>query len=156
MHRLTLGEFELTAVSDGNYRLDGGAFFGVVPKVMWEKKVKADAENYVPVGLNSVVVRTGKQTVLIETGIANKLPERWIKIFGEPAKFPNNQISVHAGGLMGLSNLFSYWSFHPTNLHSPPPSPFAETPEPRFSTDGVEDELHQGFGATVPHPGVSR
>ena len=90
MHRLTLGDFELTAVSDGNYRLDGGAFFGVVPKVMWEKKVKADAENYVPVGLNSVVVRTGKQTILIETGIGNKLPERMIKIFGQPAKLLDN------------------------------------------------------------------
>jgi glyoxylase-like metal-dependent hydrolase (beta-lactamase superfamily II) len=86
MHRLTLGDFELTAVSDGTYRLDGGAFFGVVPKVMWEKKVKADAENYVPVGLNSVVVRTGQHTVLIETGIGNKLPERLIRIFGQPAK----------------------------------------------------------------------
>jgi glyoxylase-like metal-dependent hydrolase (beta-lactamase superfamily II) len=90
MHRLTLGDFELTAVSDGTYRLDGGAFFGVVPKVMWEKKVKADADNYVPVGLNSVVVRTGQQTILIETGIGNKLPERLIKIFGQPAKLLDN------------------------------------------------------------------
>ena len=84
MHRLTLGDFELIAVSDGIYRLDGGAFFGVIPKVMWGKKVKADADNYVPVGLNSVVVKTGKQTILIETGIGNKLPERLIKIFGQP------------------------------------------------------------------------
>jgi glyoxylase-like metal-dependent hydrolase (beta-lactamase superfamily II) len=90
MHRLTLGDFELIAVSDGNYRLDGGAFFGVIPKVMWQKKVTADAENYVPVGLNSVVVRTGKQTILIETGIGNKLPERLIKIFGQPAKLLDN------------------------------------------------------------------
>src|ERR1700684_657783 len=90
MHRLTLGDFELIAVSDGNYRLDGGAFFGVIPKVMWQKKVKADAENYVPVGLNSVVVRTGKQTILIETGIGDKLPERLIKIFGQPAKLLDN------------------------------------------------------------------
>ena len=90
MHRLTLGDFELTAVSDGLYRLDGGAFFGVIPKVMWEKKVKADAANYVPVGLNSVVVRTGQQTILIETGIGNKLPERLIKIFGQPAKLLDN------------------------------------------------------------------
>jgi glyoxylase-like metal-dependent hydrolase (beta-lactamase superfamily II) len=96
MHRLTLGDFELTAVSDGTYRLDGGAFFGVVPKVMWEKKVKADAENYVPVGLNSVVVRTGQQTVLIETGIGNKLPERLIKIFGQPAKLLDN---LNAAGI---------------------------------------------------------
>ena len=94
MHRLTLGDFELTAVSDGNYRLDGGAFFGVVPKVMWEKKVKADAENYVPVGLNSIVVRTGQQTVLIETGIGNKLPERMIKIFGQPAKLLDNLVAA--------------------------------------------------------------
>ena len=96
MHRLTLGDFELIAVSDGTYRLDGGAFFGVVPKVMWEKKVKADAENYVPVGLNSVVVRTGEHTVLIETGIGNKLPERLIKIFGQPAKLLDN---LNAAGI---------------------------------------------------------
>ena len=96
MHRLTLGDFELIAVSDGTYRLDGGAFFGVVPKVMWEKKVKADAENYVPVGLNSVVVRTGQHTVLIETGIGNKLPERLIKIFGQPAKLLD---SLNAAGI---------------------------------------------------------
>ncbi len=94
MHRLTLGDFELIAVSDGTYRLDGGAFFGVVPKVMWEKKVKADAENYVPVGLNSVVVRTGQQTILIETGIGNKLPERLVKIFGQPAKLLDNLSAV--------------------------------------------------------------
>jgi glyoxylase-like metal-dependent hydrolase (beta-lactamase superfamily II) len=96
MHRLTLGDFELIAVSDGTYRLDGGAFFGVVPKVMWEKKVEADAENYVPVGLNSVVVRTGQHTVLIETGIGNKLPERLIKIFGQPAKLLDN---LNAAGI---------------------------------------------------------
>jgi glyoxylase-like metal-dependent hydrolase (beta-lactamase superfamily II) len=90
MHRLILGDFELTAVSDGTYRLDGGAFFGVVPKIMWEKKVKADAQNYVPVGLNSVVVRTGRETILIETGIGNKLPERLVKIFGQPAQLLDN------------------------------------------------------------------
>jgi len=90
MHRLTLGDFELIAVSDGIYRLDGGTFFGVIPKVMWGKKVKADADNYVPVGLNSVVVKTGQQTILIETGIGNKLPERLIKISGQPAKLLDN------------------------------------------------------------------
>jgi glyoxylase-like metal-dependent hydrolase (beta-lactamase superfamily II) len=90
MHRLTLGDFELISVSDGIYRLDGGAFFGVIPKIMWEKKVQADAQNYVPVGLNSVVVRTGQQTILIETGIGNKLPERLIKIFGQPAQLLDN------------------------------------------------------------------
>src|SRR4029077_4620712 len=90
MDRLTLGDFELIAVTDGIYRLDGGAFFWVIPKIMWEKKVKADPENYVPVGLNSVVVKTGQETVLIDTGIGSKLPERLINIFGQPAQLLDN------------------------------------------------------------------
>lgn len=83
---LTLGDFELIAVSDGTYHLDGGAFFGVVPKVMWEKKIRPDEKNRVPTGLNSIVIRTGEQTVLIETGIGNKLPEKMAEIYGQPAR----------------------------------------------------------------------
>ena len=90
MHRLTLGDFELTVFSDGTYPLDGGAFFGVVPKVMWSKKVSADERNYVAAGLNSLLVRTGKQTVLIETGMGNKLSDRMIKFYGQPAKLLDN------------------------------------------------------------------
>jgi glyoxylase-like metal-dependent hydrolase (beta-lactamase superfamily II) len=90
MHRLTLGNFELTAVSDGIYHSDGGAFFGVVPKTLWQRKVKADENNLIPVGLNSVIVRTGDHTVLIETGIGNKMPDRMIKIYGQPAQLLDN------------------------------------------------------------------
>jgi glyoxylase-like metal-dependent hydrolase (beta-lactamase superfamily II) len=90
MHRLTLGAFELTGVSDGTYLLDGGAFFGVVPKSMWERKARANEQNLVVTGLNSVVVRTGQQTVLIETGVGNKLPDRMAKIYGQPAKLLEN------------------------------------------------------------------
>jgi glyoxylase-like metal-dependent hydrolase (beta-lactamase superfamily II) len=90
MQRLTLGNFELIAVSDGIYRLDGGAFFGVIPKVMWSKKVTADGSNYVPAGLNSILVRTGDKTVLIETGIGNRLPEKMAQIYGQPAKLLDN------------------------------------------------------------------
>jgi len=90
MRRMNLGDFELTAVFDGLYRLDGGAFFGIIPKSMWSKKVQADQNNLVSVGLNSIVVRTGKQTILIETGIGNKLSEKMQKIYGQPAKLLEN------------------------------------------------------------------
>jgi glyoxylase-like metal-dependent hydrolase (beta-lactamase superfamily II) len=83
---MTLGDFELTAISDGTYHLDGGGMFGVVPRSLWERKVKPEGNNLVPLGLNSVVVRTGKQTVLVETGVGNKLSERMIKIYGQPAE----------------------------------------------------------------------
>ncbi len=90
MHRINLGDFELTAVSDGTYPLDGGAFFGVVPKALWSKKVKVDDQNLVPAGLNSLVIRTGKHTVVVETGIGNKLPERMAQIYGQPAQLLRN------------------------------------------------------------------
>jgi glyoxylase-like metal-dependent hydrolase (beta-lactamase superfamily II) len=101
MHRLTLGDFELSVFSDGTYPLDGGAFFGVVPKVMWSRKVAADDKNYVTTGLNSLLIRTenlrtGKQIVLVETGMGNKLSDRMIKFYGQPAQLLDN---LAAGGI---------------------------------------------------------
>ncbi len=68
----TLGAFELTFCSDGTYLLDGGAMFGVVPKTLWQKRAPADADNCILLGLNTVIIRTGQATVLIETGVGNK------------------------------------------------------------------------------------
>jgi len=96
MHRTTLGDFELTVVSDGTYFLDGGAFFGVVPKTLWSKKAAADGQNRLDAGLNSLLVRTGKQNVLIETGIGNKLPDKLVQIYKQPAKLLDN---LHAAGV---------------------------------------------------------
>jgi glyoxylase-like metal-dependent hydrolase (beta-lactamase superfamily II) len=88
--RTTIGDYELTALSDGIYHLDGGAFFGVIPKTLWSRKVTANEKNLVPTGLNSVLVRTGDKNVLIETGIGNKLPEKMAQIFGQPAQLLDN------------------------------------------------------------------
>src|SRR5205085_8995768 len=90
MHRTTLGDFEITVVSDGTYLLDGGGFFGVVPKSLWSRKVTADENNLVTSGLNSLLVRTGKKNILIETGIGNKLSEKMVRIYRQPAKLLDN------------------------------------------------------------------
>jgi glyoxylase-like metal-dependent hydrolase (beta-lactamase superfamily II) len=95
MQKLTLGDFEISIFSDGTYPLDGGAFFGVIPKVMWSRKMAADEKNYVQAGLNSLLIRTehprtGKKTVLVETGMGNKLSDRMIKFYGQPAKLLAN------------------------------------------------------------------
>ncbi len=62
----------------------------MIPKVMWSRKMAADEKNYITSGLNSLLVRTGKETVLIETGIGNKLPDRMVKFYGQPAKLLEN------------------------------------------------------------------
>jgi glyoxylase-like metal-dependent hydrolase (beta-lactamase superfamily II) len=77
----TLGDLDLTILTDGTYLLDGGAMFGVVPKPLWEKRTPANERNQIVLGTNTIVVRTGKHTVVIETGIGNKLPEKLRSIF---------------------------------------------------------------------------
>lgn len=81
MRRTSLGDFELTVISDGGYYLDGGSLFGVVPKVLWEKRLPADEKNRIRIGTTVLIIRTGQHTVLVETGIGNKLPEKSRQIY---------------------------------------------------------------------------
>lgn len=90
MHRTTVGDFELTVVTDGLYYLDGGAMFGVVPKPLWEKKLSADSQNRLHVAMNSLVIRTGDHTILIDTGAGNKLTEKSRAVFANEERLLAN------------------------------------------------------------------
>jgi glyoxylase-like metal-dependent hydrolase (beta-lactamase superfamily II) len=88
--RTTLGDFELTIISDGTYHLDGGAMFGVVPKALWEKRITPDDQNNIKMGLNSLLIRTGTHNVLVETGIGDKLSEKSQSIYRNQAALLKN------------------------------------------------------------------
>lgn len=92
----TVGDFDLTICSDGTYFLDGGAMFGVVPKPLWEKNTPADELNRILLGANTVIVRTGKHTVAIETGLGNKLSPKLRQIYGASELLPR---SLDAAGV---------------------------------------------------------
>jgi glyoxylase-like metal-dependent hydrolase (beta-lactamase superfamily II) len=77
-----LGQFRLDVVSDGTFRLDGGAMFGVVPRVLWERVYPPDEKNRIRLGLNCLLVRTGRENVLVDTGIGTKWPEREREMYG--------------------------------------------------------------------------
>jgi glyoxylase-like metal-dependent hydrolase (beta-lactamase superfamily II) len=94
--RLGLGEFEITICTDGPFLLDGGAMFGVVPKTLWQRRMPADADNRVLLGLNTAVVRTGRHTVVIETGLGNKQTAKMREILGNQELLP---ASVAAAGI---------------------------------------------------------
>ena len=72
----------MTLASDGCYYLDGGALFGVVPKSLWERKAPPDARNRIRVGTNCLVVRDGGRTIVIETGIGDKLEAKLAALHG--------------------------------------------------------------------------
>lgn len=76
-----LGDFELFWLNGGEFALDGGAMFGVVPKALWQKKYPADADNCIPLVAWPILVRTQKHLVLIETGLGNKLNDKQKKIY---------------------------------------------------------------------------
>ncbi len=79
---IKLGDYELHAVSDGFFRLDGGAMFGIVPKVAWERVTEVDARNRIRLALTTLLIRTGKQNVLVDTGIGTKNDAKFTDMYG--------------------------------------------------------------------------
>ena len=71
---MKLGNVDITLLIDGKWRLDGGAFFGIVPKVLWERQLPADEKNRVPLNLNCPLLHIGGKNVLIDTGLGTKHP----------------------------------------------------------------------------------
>lgn len=63
-----LGEIEVLYLDGGRFGLDGGAMFGVVPKVLWEKKSPPDEKNRIRMRANSLLVRAANKTIVVETG----------------------------------------------------------------------------------------
>ena len=60
------------ALNVGNFKLDGGAMFGVVPKSIWSKTNPADANNMIDVVARCLLIEDGKRLILIDTGMGNK------------------------------------------------------------------------------------
>jgi glyoxylase-like metal-dependent hydrolase (beta-lactamase superfamily II) len=71
-----IGDFEVTLIRDSVYWWDGGAMFGVVPKTLWGREAPADELNRVAMAFNCYRIRTGEQTILIETGLGDKRDAR--------------------------------------------------------------------------------
>ena len=79
---MKFGEFELFVVSDGTFRLDGGAMFGTIPKVLWERAHPADDRNRILMGLNCLLIRTPTENILVDTGLGNAYDEKFAFLYG--------------------------------------------------------------------------
>jgi len=68
---------KLYPIESGNFKLDGGAMFGVVPKTIWNKTNPADANNLIDIAARCLLIEDGNRLILIDTGMGNKQSDKF-------------------------------------------------------------------------------
>ena len=82
MHTLDLGDAEAIHLPGGNFRLDGGAMFGLVPKALWQRVATADEHNRILLSCNCLLLKTGRDLVLLDTGFGERFSPRERTMYG--------------------------------------------------------------------------
>jgi glyoxylase-like metal-dependent hydrolase (beta-lactamase superfamily II) len=78
----TIGRLKVHAIQAGGQQLDGGAMFGVVPKPLWERRIRADERNRIPLGMRCLLIEHDRGLVLIDNGAGNKENQKFHEIYG--------------------------------------------------------------------------
>jgi len=78
----TIGRFKAHAIQAGGQKLDGGAMFGVVPKPLWERRIKPDERNRIQLGMRCLLIEHDRGLVLIDNGAGNKENAKFHEIYG--------------------------------------------------------------------------
>jgi len=89
---MNLGDWKFRAFHDGRIKLDGGAMFGVVPKVFWEKHHPADEKNRITLDLRCLLVDHGDRRILVDTGMGDRWSEKQVGIYGVERR-PNQLVA---------------------------------------------------------------
>lgn len=93
----------LYPVETGNFKLDGGAMFGVVPKSIWQKTNPADSNNLCNWSMRCLLIEEGDRLILIDTGIGDKQDERFFSHF-------------HLNGNDTMESSLKAIGFHPNDI----------------------------------------
>ncbi len=96
---MRFGDYECFAVETGRFAIDGGAMFGVVPKILWERKIPGDEKNLIPLQARSLLIQGKGKNILIDTGIGDKLSEKLKKIYQVDIDSANINMSLSKLGL---------------------------------------------------------
>jgi len=88
---MKLAGYEITTLRAGDFKLDGGAMFGVVPKPLWSKQCPADDRNRIDMTARVLLIRYGKRIILVDAGIGDKDDAKFRDIFD--ITFPHGSLS---------------------------------------------------------------
>ncbi|MFD2724765.1 MBL fold metallo-hydrolase [Hyunsoonleella rubra] len=94
---------KLYPINSGNFKLDGGAMFGVVPKSLWSRTNPADSKNMIDIAARCLLIEDGSRLILIDTGMGNKQSD---KFFGY----------YYLWGDDTLDSSLSRYGFHPNDI----------------------------------------
>jgi glyoxylase-like metal-dependent hydrolase (beta-lactamase superfamily II) len=72
---------KLYPINSGNFKLDGGAMFGVVPKTLWHRTNPADSNNMIDISARCLLIEEGNRLILIDTGMGNKQSEKFFSYY---------------------------------------------------------------------------
>ncbi|MGV6828845.1 MAG: MBL fold metallo-hydrolase [Flavobacteriales bacterium] len=72
---------KLYPIEAGNFKLDGGAMFGVVPKTLWSRTNPADHNNMIDIAARCLLIENGNRLTLIDTGMGNKQSEKFFNYY---------------------------------------------------------------------------
>lgn len=79
---MIFGDYRVEVIPDCEFRLDGGAMFGVVPRNLWSRVAPPDDQNRIRMNMNCLFVEAGNERILIETGIGEKWSEKHRTMYG--------------------------------------------------------------------------
>jgi glyoxylase-like metal-dependent hydrolase (beta-lactamase superfamily II) len=79
---MQFGDYRVEIIPDTEFRLDGGAMFGVVPRNLWSRVCPPDEQNRIRMNMNCVFIEAGDERILIETGIGEKWSAKYREMFG--------------------------------------------------------------------------
>lgn len=79
---MKIGKLEIQFISDGLIKMDGGAMFGQVPKIVWEQATRPDRRNRVRLGMNCLLIRSANGNILVDTGAGSKSDEDTREMYG--------------------------------------------------------------------------
>ncbi len=81
---MKLGDIETYSILENYFHIDGGAMFGVIPKIIWSKLYPSDDKNLIRLDLNPLLIKTGKEIIVVDTGFGDILNEREQKMYALP------------------------------------------------------------------------
>ena len=95
---MKIGKYKLFSIETSEFSLDGGAMFGIIPKVMWEKQAPSDSSNRIKMVTRSLLLVSDGHKILIDTGNGSKWTKKYLDLYNIDLSMYNIKSSLNKYG----------------------------------------------------------